>query len=103
MQVAIYGAGEEFRTRSLAALRLVVAEGHLLGQGQSSVRGYVWRDKFYGTVVTPWDTLHIEPIVHLGPVGLVRPPGDRRTVNAYVYRVFSRASRHTSPDERRSR
>ena len=91
-------------------------------QLQSSVRGYVWRDKFYGTVsnfwppvqseknkssklnievvtphicyvfnavkikikkvVTPRDTLHIEPILHLGPVGLLRPPGDGRTVNA---------------------
>ena len=94
-------------------------------QLQSSVRGYVWRDKFYGTVsnfwplvqsekdkssklnievvtphicyvfnavkikikkvVTPRDTLHIEPILHLGPVGLLRPPGDGRTVNAYVF------------------
>ena len=37
-----------------------------------------------------------EPIVHLGPVGVLRPPGDHRPVNAYVYRVFSRASAHRS-------
>ena len=36
-------------------------------------------------VVTPRDTLHIEPILHLGPVGLLRTPGDGRTVNAYVF------------------
>ena len=40
--------------------------------------------------------LHPEPIVHLGPVGVLRPPGDHRPVNAYVYRVFSRASAHRS-------
>ena len=34
----------------------------------SSVRGYVWRDKFYGTVITPGDTLHVEPLAHTGPV-----------------------------------
>ena len=100
-------------------------------QLQSSVRGYVWRDKFYGTVrniwppmqshfkpdfekdkfdnlrgwlcgtfkfkfkfkvVTPRDTLHIEPILHLGPVGLLRTPGDGRTVNAYAFSISFHSS-----------
>ena len=37
-------------------------------QVHSGVRGYVWRDKFYGTVMTPDDTLHIEPLAHVRPV-----------------------------------
>ena len=32
------------------------------------MRGYVWRGKFYGTVITPEDTLHVEPLAHTGPV-----------------------------------
>ena len=40
----------------------------ILSQVHSSVRGYVWRGKFYGTVITPEDTLHVEPLAHTGPV-----------------------------------
>ena len=32
------------------------------------MRGYVWRGKFYGTVITPEDTLHVEPLAHTGPI-----------------------------------
>ena len=32
------------------------------------MRGYVWRGKFYGTVITPEDTLHVEPLAHTSPV-----------------------------------
>lgn len=35
---------------------------------QSGVRGYVWKDKFYGTVVTRQDTLYIEPLSTTGPI-----------------------------------
>ena len=56
---------------------------------QSAVRGYVWREKFYGTVVTGADRLHIEPLLAAGPVRSTTTTTGR-TVNAYVYRVFSR-------------
>ena len=56
----------------------------------SSVRGYVWRDKFYGTVYTERDTLHIEPLLNVGPVNTKYVRGVVKPVNAYVYRVFSK-------------
>ena len=31
-EVAIYGAGAAFRSRSLSGLKLMLAEGHVLGQ-----------------------------------------------------------------------
>ena len=31
-QVSVYGAKSDFRSRSLASLHLMVAEGHVLGQ-----------------------------------------------------------------------
>ena len=49
----------------------------------SSVRGYVWRDKFYGTVYTERDTLHIEPLLNVGPVNTKYVRGVVRPVNAY--------------------
>ena len=69
-----------------------------LWQVFSSVRGYVWRDKFYGTVYTERDTLHIEPLLNVGPVNTKHLRGVVRPVNAYVYRVFSR-QRQTQRDK----
>ena len=63
-------------------------------QVHSSVRGYVWRDKFYGTVATSTVTLHIEPIVNTRPVSSKYVRGINRAVNAYVYRVFSKRRSH---------
>ena len=92
--MSVYGQGSRYGSRPLAQMKLQYCEGHVLGQVYSAVRGYVWRDKvtppllstlnttfkmsvmkfqqntlqFYGTVITEADTLHIEPLVQLGPV-----------------------------------
>ena len=68
----------------------------------SSVRGYVWRDKFYGSVYTERDTLHIEPLLNVGPVNTKHVRGVVRPVNAYVYRVFSRHRQRERDKPRRS-
>ena len=68
------------------------------------MRGYVWREKFYGAVLTAGDTLYIEPLEGGGPVGSHTPRTGGRPVNAYVYRVFSRAhGRARSAKTRRTR
>ena len=72
-------------------------------QVYSSVRGYVWRDKFYGTVITETDTLHIEPLLQLGPVKSKFVKKSDKLVNAYVYRVFSKLESHNKKKDRRNR
>ena len=67
------------------------------------MRGYVWRDKFYGTVITETDTLHIEPLLQLGPVASKYRTKSDKIVNAYVYRVFSKLGSHNRKKSRRSR
>merc|ERR1719312_220886 len=98
LSVSVYSKDKKFRSRSLSSMHLQIAEGHVLGQVYSSVRGYVWRDKFYGTVITETDTLHIEPLLQLGPVA-----STNKIVNAYVYRVFSKQGSHNRKKARRDR
>merc|ERR1712197_249300 len=66
--VSVYGSKDQYRASKLSSMHLQIAEGHVLGQVHSSVRGYVWRGKFYGTVITRFDTLHVEPLAHVGPI-----------------------------------
>jgi len=103
LRVAVYGEQDQFRSRKLSSMYLQIAEGHVLGQVFSSVRGYVWRDKFYGTVITLIDTLHIEPLLNIGPVYSKYVRGINRPVNAYVYRVFSKRRSHKQLKEIDSR
>ena len=69
----------------------------------SAVRGYVWRDKFYGTVTTLTDTLYIEPLMNKKPVNTKFVRGINRTVNAYVYRVFSKKRSHKKKSKDKER
>ena len=62
----------------------------------------MWRDKFYGTVYTERETLHIEPLLNVGPVNTRYVRGVVRPVNAYVYRVFSRKTNRQTKSPRRS-
>ena len=63
----------------------------------------MWKDKFYGTVITETDTLHIEPLLQLGPVKTKYRKKSDKLVNAYVYRVFSKLESHSKKKSRRNR
>jgi len=101
LRVSIYGNDTEFRSRKLSSMFLQLAEGHLMGQELSSVRGYVWRDKFYGSVWTDKFVLQIEPLPRSGPVITRYSSFSNRMLNAYVYRVFMKSTKKKKHDKSR--
>ena len=66
VKVSVYGSSRKFGSRKISDMKLQLSEGEVVGQTGSSVRGYVWRGKFYGTVTTVKEILHIEPLHQLG-------------------------------------
>ena len=66
VKVSVYGSHRKFGSRLISEMKLQLCGGEVVGETGSSVRGYVWREKFYGTVTTLTEILHIEPLHQLG-------------------------------------
>ena len=68
-----------------------------IGHKFSGVHGYVWKHRFYGTIVVRNNVLFVEPIVSGNQIrfpyfvpsarALVKKKG---SLNAYVYKIYSR-------------
>lgn len=82
VKVSVYGSGRKFGSRRIADMKLQLCGGKVVGERQSSVRGYVWRDKFYGTVHTDAGILHIEPLHQIGTLATQ----DKVMIFAFCYK-----------------
>ena len=73
-----------------------------IGHKFSGVHGYVWKHRFYGTIVVRNNVLFVEPIVSGNQIrfpyfvpsarALVKKKG---SLNAYVYKIYSRNIKKT--------
>ena len=68
------------------------------------VLGYVWNHRFYGTIFVRSNVLFVEPIVSNNQIRFPyyvkssrRPVKKKGSLNAYVYKIYSRNMRNTPP------
>ena len=76
----------------------------LLSNRYTVVLGYVWNHRFYGTIFVRSNVLFVEPIVSNNQIRFPyyvkssrRPVKKKGSLNAYVYKIYSRNMRNTPP------